>query len=331
MSLDSSLLRIVGRLPLTGVPGDNVKFYSQTNVQQGLFTKTGCDFTSAQSKFGASSLEFSGQASKLSAKLGFAIGETIVANPSAYNFTISCWVRASRLDLTRQGIFAESTNHAVFFNNSAIVYYGGSVLISKPVVVNQWYHVALCKSGTTMTLYIDGVAVNAGVTRNVMMPIYVIGGTSSASEGLTGHINDFKYENVALYSGNFTPPSSPMTLDLYDQITVKFDPMRKISAYVANARPAIKINPVRIYKSYHLGPGRILGTVKEAHLPSDIPLSRRVRLHRKSDGMLIDETWSNAAGNYAFMNIAIQKYYVVAFDHTDTYNAVVKDSITPEI
>lgn len=334
MSLDYSLLNIAGRVPFTGGIGDDVEFYSQTRKSKGLFIKTGCDFTTSQSKFGTSSLEFSSQSSKLATKTGFSIGETNPSNPSAYNYTISCWVRPSRVDLQWQGVFAESTSHAVFVRNNTFVYYGSSAtLITSPVITaNQWYHVALCKSGATATLYVNGVAAGAPINRNVMMSIYYLGSTSAAAEGLVGFMNDFKYENSALYSGNFTPPSAPMSLDLFDTIVNPIKGMNKIPSYIAPSRVNKKLNTsVIIQKTYHMGPGRILGTVKESHLPSDIPLSRRVRLHRKSDGLLIDETWSNAAGNYAFTNIAVQKYYVVAFDHTDTYNAVIKDSVTPEI
>lgn len=105
----------------------------------------------------------------------------------------------------------------------------------------------------------------------------------------------------------------------------------KVPTYVATEKKTKKVSPVLLQKVYHIGPGRIVGTVKESHLPSDIPLARRVRLYRKADGVLVDEVWSDTLGNYAFTNIAIQKYYVVAFDHTNTYNAVIKDSITPEI
>lgn len=333
MSLDPSLLSMVGRLPLTGGAGDDVEFYSQTRKSTGLFTKSGCDFTSSQSKFGTSSLQFSGPSSKLATKPGFVIGDFGTTTPSAYNYTISCWVRPSRIDLAWQGIFAEGTSHAVFVRNNTFVYYGSSssLITSAAITADQWYHVALCQSNGTTKMYVNGVATGAGIARNVLMPIYYLGSTTAASEGLTGFINDFKYEKSAIYSGDFTPPTSPMLLDLYEPNIVKLEAFQKIPSYVSNDRSNVKIEPVCLQKVYHLGPGRILGTVKEAHLPSDIPLSRRVRLHRKSDGMLIDETWSNATGNYAFTNIAIQKYYVVAFDHTDTYNAVIKDSVTPEI
>lgn len=82
--------------------------------------------------------------------------------------------------------------------------------------------------------------------------------------------------------------------------------------------------------AWHGGKGVISGTVKESGSPA-APVVRRVRLYRKVDGLLVRETWSDAAGNYSFPNIAVQLYYVLSFDHLGNYNAVVKDSITPEV
>lgn len=82
--------------------------------------------------------------------------------------------------------------------------------------------------------------------------------------------------------------------------------------------------------TYHSGNGKILGTVKESGTP-DLAVRRRVRLHRKIDGMLIREVWSADDGSYAFLNVAIQPYYVTSHDHTGNYNAVIKDSIVPVV
>lgn len=78
------------------------------------------------------------------------------------------------------------------------------------------------------------------------------------------------------------------------------------------------------------GLGVIRGTVKESGMP-DHAVSRRVRLHRKLDGMLMRDIWSKTDGTYEFKGIAIQEYYVIAYDHTGNYNAVIKDSITPDL
>ena len=62
--------------------------------------------------------------------------------------------------------------------------------------------------------------------------------------------------------------------------------------------------------------------------PPQVVAARRVRLHERLTGRPVRETWSRPAdGWYEFTKIRAGIYYVVAFDHTDTYNAVVKDRI----
>jgi hypothetical protein len=104
---------------------------------------------------------------------------------------------------------------------------------------------------------------------------------------------------------------------------------------VASAQPAITFKKMAgaafIGDRDHGGDGRIAGTVKEAGSPFDLAVVRRVRLHRKVNGMLIREQWSAADGTYAFNHIVrTQLYYVVSFDHLGNYNAVIKDGVTPE-
>ena len=64
------------------------------------------------------------------------------------------------------------------------------------------------------------------------------------------------------------------------------------------------------------GDGRIYGTVARANKPANSPLSRRVRLHRSRDGLLVRETWSKADGAYEFREISLRyEWDVIAFDH----------------
>lgn len=97
--------------------------------------------------------------------------------------------------------------------------------------------------------------------------------------------------------------------------------------------PAGRLYPV-LYVRYQPGVTGlyfISGTVKIDDTP-DIPVSRLVRLYRKSDGALMRETWSDAVtGAYRFDNLANITYFVLSHDHTAVYNAVIKDAITPEL
>lgn len=77
------------------------------------------------------------------------------------------------------------------------------------------------------------------------------------------------------------------------------------------------------------GKGFIAGVTDILGVP-DVPVGRKVRLHLVSNGILVDETWSDpVTGAYRFDNLAIQPYYVMTFDYQHSYNAVVKDGIMP--
>lgn len=64
------------------------------------------------------------------------------------------------------------------------------------------------------------------------------------------------------------------------------------------------------------GHGRIYGTVSRKDTPANVPLRRRVRLHRSVDGYLARETWSKADGSYEFREISTRyEWDVIAWDH----------------
>lgn len=83
---------------------------------------------------------------------------------------------------------------------------------------------------------------------------------------------------------------------------------------------------VWLWETVTTGSGRIAGKVTV----ENIPASRKVRLYRKHDGMLLRETWSKPTGEYEFNNIdPAWEYFVVAHDHLRVHNAVISDMIDP--
>lgn len=79
------------------------------------------------------------------------------------------------------------------------------------------------------------------------------------------------------------------------------------------------------------GPYEIRGSVKNIGSPN-IPVFRRLRLHEQVSSRFIKETWSNPiTGEYLFDNLRLTTYYVVSFDHTGTYNGVIKSDVIPEL
>ena len=72
------------------------------------------------------------------------------------------------------------------------------------------------------------------------------------------------------------------------------------------------------------------GTISGIVTIENIPGSRKVRLYRKHDGMLLRETWSAPNGAYSFSNLdPAWEYFVVAHDHLRVHNGVIQDMIQP--
>lgn len=78
------------------------------------------------------------------------------------------------------------------------------------------------------------------------------------------------------------------------------------------------------------GSYRITGTTKNTGTPP-VPVGRLVRLHDQKTGEIVRQVWSDAAtGAYSFTGLRLTAYYVVSFDHTNTFGGVIADNLTPE-
>ena len=164
--------------------------------------------STTQSKFGGSSLAFDGAGDVLTipSNTAFAFGTG--------DFTVEAWV-----------YHTGNINEAILSFNSFHFLYGISGQLrffnaTSPSVIdatvsyidNAWTHVAAVRSGTTVTLYQNGVNVGSGTSsvnyandQNVNVGSYV--GTASFWEG---YIDDLRVtKGVARYTANFTPPTAP--------------------------------------------------------------------------------------------------------------------------
>jgi hypothetical protein len=85
------------------------------------------------------------------------------------------------------------------------------------LVTNQWQHIAFVQHDGVATIYVDGVAVGSGDTSGhtfgnnndrLNLGNYVGGGFP-----LLGYMDEFRLSSIARYTENFTPPTTPFTLD----------------------------------------------------------------------------------------------------------------------
>ena len=83
------------------------------------------------------------------------------------------------------------------------------------VVANRWYHVAITRnSSNVMTMWLDGVSVGtrSSQTQNWNYAPFSIGANGNGSEPFNGYISNVRWiVGTALYTSNFTVPTSPLT------------------------------------------------------------------------------------------------------------------------
>lgn len=110
------------------------------------------------------------------------------------------------------------------FNNGnakAIIAIGGTqypITSSATYPTNTWHHLALCRSGSTLTLYVNGVSVGSatasGTTNDIAYPVYVgaINNMNSITARFNGYISNLRIvKGTAVYTAAFTPPTAPLT------------------------------------------------------------------------------------------------------------------------
>ena len=80
----------------------------------------------------------------------------------------------------------------------------------------RWYHVAVVRNGSTFTLYMDGVSEDTHTSSNSIdgggnETLYVgMDASQGTSTNFHGHISDLRVTKSALYTTNFSVPTSPI-------------------------------------------------------------------------------------------------------------------------
>lgn len=134
------------------------------------------------------------------------------------NFTIECWVYLTTLQTVNTiytGVPASTQEPSlVVLSNGTIRGGVGTTYVSSAtgaLVVNTWYHLALVRSSGNLVLYQNGVSVaNGAAAANVQSTYSIIGGLTTNSSWSNGYISNLRYNSNAVYTGNFTVPTSPL-------------------------------------------------------------------------------------------------------------------------
>ena len=147
------------------------------------------------------------------------LSATLTSNaPGTGAFTYECWIYPTLTQQfgimnTRSGDTSDGFDWSVATNGTSSCSYTSLGFLASSagaVKANEWTHMAVVRSGTTMTLYINGVS-SATSTRgdNFTSTTFNIGVTALAGNPALGYITNFRYTREAVYTGNFTPPTAP--------------------------------------------------------------------------------------------------------------------------
>ena len=196
--------------------GTNAGIFDNTTVNN-LETIGSAQVSTSVVKYGTGSISFNG--------LNSIVYEpsNIVYGYGTGDFTIEFWVRLN--STSTQTIFSNITlasglsvaPHIYYQNASSIRYYvnGADRITGSALNINQWYHIAVCRSGTSTKMFIDGVQAgstytdtnNYGSSNPLILGDYASPPTQASL--LNGYLDDIRVtRGVARYTANFTPPAA---------------------------------------------------------------------------------------------------------------------------
>ena len=211
--------------PVTAISGTsllcnftNAGIYDSTMINN-LETVANSKISTTDSKFGGSSMFFDGTGDYL----------TVPYNPSfnlgTGNFTIEFWVNTSSTtayaSALRLGDTWTTGSWALYLNDSNgngypswWSYTLNNALSTSGALVNNgaWHHIALVRSTTTMTMYIDGISkgtlsVSTSSVGDTTTKLWIARDSSNVRE-LAGYIDDLRItRGYARYTSTFTPPT----------------------------------------------------------------------------------------------------------------------------
>jgi hypothetical protein len=207
----------------------NNNVFLDNSTNNFLVTRNGNTTQGTFSPYGANwSNYFDGTGDYLSSSVGTTLN--VSANT---NFTVEGWCYLGSLTSSRPAIFSNynsfTTGGLAFFAG-----HGASTTTQFQVALNgtfpalnagtipygSWFHWAIVRNGTSsnnITVYINGISIgtissNVAITSTGNSLWLGASGDSTASAGINGYMSNFRWVNgTAVYTSNFTPPTTPLT------------------------------------------------------------------------------------------------------------------------
>ena len=201
------------------------------------------------------------------------------------NFTVEMWIYPTSISAGSDNVLIEmrSSNNGkpvyVVRPNSALGTNTGAGVAylqtaAGVITTNSWQHIAFVRNSGTLTIYVNGVLkTSTSDTGAYTYDAFKIG--SGLDNSYTGYISNLRIVNgTALYTTNFTPPTSPLTAiantslltcnadTIFDSSTNNFTITNNNSATVSSVSPFVASSGGMSLKKVYADPVVFMGTQK---------------------------------------------------------------------
>jgi hypothetical protein len=199
----------------------NAGIYDATSKND-LETVGNAQISTAQSKFGGSSMYFDGTGDYLL----FNAATTNLYAFGTGDFTVEAWVYITSFSVPQVVVDARGSTTGAspwqFYvnpSNKVVFNYGSNLIGAISVAANTWTHIAATRSGSTLRIFVNGILDSSATTSASIsgvsgQPVYV--GRVYDSPGspyFSGYIDDLRItKGIARYTSNFTPPTAAFPL-----------------------------------------------------------------------------------------------------------------------
>ena len=165
--------------------------------------------STAQSKFGAGALA-------ITSNNYIKIDATSTLNFSGNKvFTVEFWVYTTTYTGDTILSMRNASVYVPFLVGQQRSLIGNAALnnwtfLTAAIPTNQWVHVALVLDGANIKQYVNGVKTGATVAHPSWPSVNnFLNIGEDVSGSMAGYINDLRISDIAVYTANFTPPTSP--------------------------------------------------------------------------------------------------------------------------
>jgi len=133
--------------------------------------------------------------------------------------------------------FTSSTNYDVIVNGLSsdrlyVLFAGLNLVVGDAISntisvnsvkpLNQWFHIAVVKNGSTYTAYINGTSIQSSTSAltSTTLTTWQVGARSSSPSYTQGYLSNVRIVTSAVYTSNFTPSTTPLTAITNTQLLV---------------------------------------------------------------------------------------------------------------